>query len=138
MSGAAASRRPAAGPTTRAAIEAWARRAAEAAEDKQASDVVILDVSDVLVICDVFVITSAPNTRLVRTVVEEVERAVKAAGGPDPRIEGTDDWRWVLMDFGGLVVHVFLEETRRYYELERLFADVPVIAGPTGPAADGA
>ena len=64
--------------------------------------------------------------RLVRTIVEEVERRVKAVGGPAPyRVEGTDDARWVLMDYGDFVVHVFLDEARRYYDLERLWADAP-------------
>jgi len=62
----------------------------------------------------------------VRTIVEEVEQRVKAAGGPAPyRVEGTDDARWVLMDYGDFVVHVFLDEARRYYDLERLWADAP-------------
>ena len=61
-----------------------------------------------------------------RTIVEEVERRVKAAGGPAPyRVEGTDDARWVLMDYGDFVVHVFLDEARRYYDLERLWSDAP-------------
>ncbi|MEJ7585214.1 MAG: ribosome silencing factor [Acidimicrobiales bacterium] len=79
-----------------------------------------------LSITDHFVITSAPNSRLVRTIAEEVEARVVVAGGPRPvRTEGLDDVRWVLMDYGSFVVHVFLDETRRYYELERLWADVP-------------
>ena len=77
-------------------------------------------------ITDAFVITSASNVRLVRTIAEEVEQRVKAAGGPAPyRVEGTDDARWVLMDYGDFVVHVFLDEARRYYDLERLWADAP-------------
>ena len=65
--------------------------------------------------------------RLVRTIVEEVDRRVKAVGGPAPyRVEGTDDARWVLMDYGDFVVHVFLDEVRRFYDLEHLWADAPV------------
>ena len=60
-----------------------------------------------------------------RTIADEVEAQVAEAGGPRPvRVEGLDDLRWVLMDYGDFVVHVFLEETRRYYDLERLWADV--------------
>lgn len=85
----------------------------------------VLAVGDVLAITDHFVIASAPNTRQVRTIAEEVERHISAAGGPRPqRVEGLDDRRWVLLDYGAFVVHVFLQETRDYYELERLWGDV--------------
>ncbi len=86
----------------------------------------VLEVGDVLAIVDHFVITSAPNTRQVRTIAEDVEEKVKEAGGAGPlRIEGLDDLHWVLLDFGDVVVHVFLDETRAFYELERLWGDVP-------------
>ena len=107
--------------------------AARAASSKQAANPLVLDVGAVLAITDFFVIASAPNTRLVRTIVEEVERQATEAGGPKPRrIEGLDDARWVLMDYGDFVVHVFLEETRAYYELERLWADVPRVEWEEG------
>ena len=100
--------------------------AAVAADAKQGQDTVVLAVGDVLAITDYFVITSAANTRAVRTIAEEVEARVAEAGSLRPTaIEGLDDLRWVLMDFSGFVVHVFLDETRRYYDLERLWADVP-------------
>ena len=103
-----------------------ARIAAKAADEKTATDTVVLEVGEVLGIADAFVITSAGNERLVRTIAEEVERQVKEAGGPGPlRVEGKSDARWVLMDYGDIVVHVFLEEARRYYDLERLWADAP-------------
>ena len=103
-----------------------ARLAAEAASSKQGDDIVILQVGEVLAIVDVFVITSAPNTRQVATIAEAVEDRIKAAGGGGPlRIEGTDDNRWVLLDYGDVVVHVFLQEVREFYELERLWSDVP-------------
>ena len=86
----------------------------------------MLDVGDVLSIVEHFVITSAPNTRQVRTIAEEVEQRVKDGGGGAPiRVEGLDDQRWVLLDYGDVVVHVFLQEVREYYELERLWSDVP-------------
>ena len=104
----------------------WALVAARAADDKKGTDTVVLSVGDVLAITDAFVITSAPNTRQVRTIAEAVEEQVNAAGGPKPhRIEGLDDLRWVLLDYGSFVVHVFLQEARDYYELERLWRDVP-------------
>ncbi len=103
-----------------------ARVAARAADDKTATDTVVLEVGEVLGIAEAFVITSAGNERLVRTIAEEVERQVKEAGGPGPlRVEGKSDARWVLIDYGDIVVHVFLEEARRYYDLERLWADAP-------------
>jgi ribosome-associated protein len=104
----------------------WAVLAATAAASKKGTDPIVLDVGDVLSITDSFVIVSASNTRLVRTIADEVEAQVTAAGGPKPaRIEGLDDLHWVLMDYGEFVVHVFLQETREYYELERLWSDVP-------------
>ena len=104
----------------------WVGLAARAASDKKAIDPVILDVGDVLAITDYFVVTSGTNPRQVRTIAEEVERVVGDAGGPKPvRIEGLDDLHWVLLDYGDFVVHVFLDETRHYYELERLWSDVP-------------
>ena len=100
--------------------------AARAADSKGARDVVILEVGDVLVVADAFVIASAPNDRLVKAIVDEVERVVAEAGHPKPlRVEGLDDRHWVLMDYGDVVVHVFIDETRHYSELERLWADVP-------------
>ena len=100
--------------------------AARAADDKQGSDIVALDVGGILAIVDWFVITSASNARQVRTIAEEVEEQVKRQSGEGPlRVEGMDDARWVLLDFGDVVVHVFLEEVRAFYELERLWGDVP-------------
>ena len=75
--------------------------------------------------CGYFVIASGSNSRLVKTVVDEVEQRITLAGGPKPlRVEGLSDARWVLLDYGDFVVHVFLDETRQYYDLERLWADV--------------
>ena len=72
-------------------------------------------------------ISDGANPRQVRTIVEEVEKKVKETGGPAPlRIEGLDDARWVLMDYGDFVVHVFLHEVREFYDLERLWGDAPV------------
>jgi len=120
-------------------IRQLARVAARAAADKKGSDTVILEVGSVLAITDAFVITSASNDRLVRTIAEEVEAQVKAAGGPGPiRIEGLDDARWVLLDYGDFVVHVFLDEVRSYYDLERLWADAPVLAWDDGESRNAA
>ena len=73
-------------------------------------------------------ITSATNTRHVRTIVDEIEKAMKEHASVRPTsVEGLDDATWVLLDYGDIVVHVFLDETRAYYELERLWADAPGI-----------
>jgi len=109
-------------------IERWPILAAQAASSKKATDPVVLAVGDVLSITDFFVIASASNPRLVRTIAEEVEEQIRTAGGPNPlRVEGLDDLHWVLLDYGEFVVHVFLQETREYYELERLWSDVPSV-----------
>ena len=109
-------------------VRELARVAARAAADKKGEDTVILEVGSVLAITDAFVITSASNERLVKTIAEEIEAKIKDAGGPAPiRIEGLNDAQWVLLDYGDFVVHVFLSETRRYYDLERLWADAPVV-----------
>ena len=113
----------------------WSIEAARAADAKSAHDIVILDVGPVLAVCGRFVIASATSTRQVRSVVDEVEARIAAAGGPRPlRIEGRDDLRWVLMDYGDLVVHVFLDEARQFYDLERLWADVARIPWTPDPA----
>jgi ribosome-associated protein len=104
----------------------WVRTAAAAAASKTDDPTVVLDVGEVLSITSWFVVTSGGNPRQVKTVAEEVERQVADGGGPRPvRIEGLDTLQWVLMDYGDFVVHVFHEEARRYYELERLWSDVP-------------
>ena len=106
----------------------WAVEAARAADDKRGADTLILAVGNVLAVTDHFVITSGTNPRQVRTIAEEVEQRISEAGGPKPiRIEGLDDLSWVLLDYGDFVVHVFHDEARRYYELERLWSDVPKI-----------
>jgi len=102
---------------------ALAVTAARAAADKKGVATVVLDVGPLLAITDAFVITSGTNDRQVRTIAEEVEAKVKQAGlGVPLRIEGLDDARWVLLDYGDVVVHVFLEEARHYYDLERLWS----------------
>ena len=102
--------------------------AAGAASAKKGSDIVALDVGDILSITDAFVITSASNVRQVRTIVDEIEKVMKEQlSAPPTSVEGLDDATWVLLDFGDVVVHVFLDETRSYYELERLWADAPRI-----------
>ena len=123
--------------TTRETVAEWAITAARAADDKKCEATVILEVGTILAITDFFVITSAANRRQVRTVADEIEKQVKASGGPLPlRVEGLEDLTWVLIDYGDIVVHIFDPATRAYYDLERLWRDVPHLewapAGRTG------
>jgi ribosome-associated protein len=107
--------------------------AATAAGSKKGDDIVVLDVGDIIAITDVFVIASGTNRRQVRTIVEEVERQITDRTGFKPgSVEGLDDASWVLLDYGDLVVHVFLDETRAYYDLERLWADAPRLTWDPG------
>jgi ribosome-associated protein len=105
----------------------WANAAAAVADDKQGFDTTVLEVGAVMGITDFFVITSGSNSRQVRTIAEEIEKRLKVLGVGPPRVEGRSDLTWVLIDYGDLVVHVFLDETRRFYDIERLYRDVPVI-----------
>jgi ribosome-associated protein len=122
--------------------------AAQAAADKLATDVSIVDVSDRLAITDAFVLASAPNERQVQSIVDGVEERLRAHGVKPVRREGVAEGRWVLLDFVDIVVHVQHAEERAYYALERLWKDCPVIpftdkaapptAAGTGSSADGA
>ncbi len=101
---------------------------ARAAHFKGGTEILVLRVGDVLAITDYFLIVSASNPRLVRALLQEIEQAVAEAGGPRPlRVEGVEEAEWALADFGTFVVHVFSEDARQYYELERLWGDVPTI-----------
>lgn len=100
--------------------------AARSADAKLGDRTVVLDMAGLLGITDAFVVTSATNGRQVKSIVEAVEASVKAELGIAPlRVEGLGDLQWVLMDYGDAVVHVFLEETRQLYDLERLWGDAP-------------
>ena len=117
-----------------------ATRAAQAAADKKAADVVVLDVSDQLVITDIFMIASAPNERQVEAIVDNVEQKLRKAGHKLVRREGNRDGRWVLLDYADVVVHIQHDEERAYYDLERLWKDCPRIdipvSEPAGAAAE--
>ena len=102
--------------------------AARAADDKQGTDTIVVDVGRVLAITELFVITGAGNRRLVRAVADEVEQRVRDQFGRSPKVvEGHREQQWVLLDYGDVVVHVFLQEMREFYEIERLYKDVPRI-----------
>ena len=104
--------------------------AARAAAAKLATNIVAFDVSGQLAITDAFLLASGSNDRQVKAIVEEVEDRVREAGAKPIRREGERDGRWVLLDFGDIVVHVQHEEEREYYALERLWRDCPTIDLP--------
>lgn len=104
----------------------WIDIAVDAITDKKGHETLIIDVGDVLGISDNFIITSGTNSRQVRALVEEIEAQITYKSGPKPlRIEGNNDYRWVLMDYGDFVVHVFHTDEREHYKLEKLWADMP-------------
>ena len=104
--------------------------AAQAASDKLANDIIAFDVSDQLVITDAFLLCSAPNDRQVKSIVDEIEEKLREVGAKPIRREGERDGRWVLIDYGEIVVHVQHDEERTYYALERIWRDCPTIALP--------
>lgn len=116
--------------TASAEAVATAVAAAEAASDKLADDIVAIDVSGQLVITDVFVLCSAPNDRQVKAIVDAVEERLLRDGIKPLRREGERENRWVLLDFGDVVVHVQLAEERIHYALERLWKDCPLVELP--------
>ena len=103
-------------------------RTARIADAMKANDILVLHVGDVLALTEYFVVASASNRRLVDAVVEEVEAQVREATGRSPiRVEGAREHQWVLIDYGDVIVHVFLNEIRDFYEIERLYNDVPKV-----------
>ncbi|WP_018177747.1 ribosome silencing factor [Jongsikchunia kroppenstedtii] len=108
--------------------------AARVAHEKLATNVVILDVSEQLVITDCFVIASADNDRQVGAIVDEVEEKLREAGHKPVRREGTREGRWALLDYVDVVIHIQHVEERSYYALDRLWQDCPAIEiqGVTG------
>jgi ribosome-associated protein len=112
--------------TTAGPVPVAAMTAARSADAKLGENTVVLAMTELFGVVDAFVITSASNSRHVRTLVEEIERAVKETHEQAPvRIEGLSDATWVLMDYGDFIAHVFLQETREYYDLEHLWSGAP-------------
>ncbi|WP_125704592.1 ribosome silencing factor [Lacticaseibacillus daqingensis] len=101
--------------------------AVRAADDKRADDIVALDMRDVSLLADYFLIMNGGTDRQVQAIVDAIEEKVETAGGPQPRIEGKKGSRWMLMDFGDLVVHVFVPEERDFYNLEKLWHQAPLV-----------
>ncbi|MET9022813.1 ribosome silencing factor [Actinopolymorpha sp. NPDC004070] len=123
-------------PATTEAVE-LAQLAALAASDKQARDVIAFDVSERLAIADAFLLCSATNDRQVGAIVREIQDRLAAAGHKPSRREGDRENRWVLMDYGDLVVHVQHVEERTFYALERLWRDCPEIKLPEAVTVGG-
>lgn len=111
--------------------------AARAASEKLARDLVAFDVSEQLAITDAFLLASGSNDRQVKAIVEEIEDALREVGEKPLRREGHREGRWVLLDYGDIVVHVQQTEEREYYALERLWRDCPAIALPADVVAHG-
>jgi ribosome-associated protein len=116
-------------PATSHAVE-LAELAALAASDKLARDIVAYDVSERLAIADAFLLCSAPNERQVASIVDEIHDRLAASGEKPARREGDRENRWVLIDYGDLIVHVQHTEEREFYALERLWRDCPEIPLP--------
>ncbi len=110
--------------------------AAHAALDKLATDLVALDVSEQMPLADVFLICSARNERMAMSIADEIEESLGEKGVRKLRQEGRSDGRWILLDFGDLIVHIFHEEERLYYQLERLWRDCPVVPIPSAHGDD--
>lgn len=106
---------------------AAARVAAEALDEKSGEDIVLLDLSDLLVVTDIFVLVTGTSRRNVLTLADETVEALRALDRRPIRKEGTDHGKWVLLDYGDVVIHLFDRETREYYDLERLWASAPRI-----------
>lgn len=100
-----------------------------AADGKKASDIVVFDVSGLTPVADYFVICSGHSTLQVRAIADAVQEGLDRAGERLLHLEGYERGRWVLLDYGDVVVHVFLDEDREYYNIERLWADAPRLEG---------
>ena len=101
--------------------------ACKAIDDKKALDIKVIDIREVSVIADYFVITSGSNLNQVQAIVDNVEEQLGRAGFEPKQVEGTRSSNWILMDYGDIIIHVFDEENRLFYDLERIWRDGSVI-----------
>jgi ribosome-associated protein len=113
--------------TTRLSAEHEAQRAARAALDRKAIDLVVLDVQALSNVTDYFLVCSGRSTTHLASITEAIRAELKEDGVRPLHAEGTTDSGWVLLDYGDVLMHVFLEDTRAYYALERLWGDAPSI-----------
>ncbi len=108
--------------------EERARAAARAAEGKRGDDVLVLDVRHLTLVADYFVLATGETTIQIRALADAVEDALAGAGARPLSREGTPEARWILLDYGDVLVHLMAPEARAYYKLERLWADAPRLA----------
>lgn len=104
-----------------------AKLACRALDEKKGKDIKVIDIHEVSVIADYFVIASASNQNQVQAMVDNVEEMLTKAGYEPKQIEGTRNSSWILMDYGDLIIHVFDEENRLFYDLERIWRDGKVL-----------
>lgn len=104
-----------------------AQLAADTAVDKIGTDVLILDVAQVTVMCEYFVITSAPTRIQTRDIARSIEERMEEKGLNRKRLQGFKEGSWILMDYGMVVVHIFLQQEREFYDLEGLWKDATII-----------
>ncbi|MDO4522854.1 MAG: ribosome silencing factor [Eubacteriales bacterium] len=100
-----------------------AKLAVEALEDKKGQDIKVIDITEVSVLADYFIIASGTNRNQVQALVDNVDEALTKAGTPVKQMEGYQTANWILMDFGDVIVHVFDAENRIFYDLERIWRD---------------
>ena len=101
--------------------------ACKALDEKKGMDIKVIDIHEVSVIADYFIIASASNQNQVQAMVDNVEEKLGRAGFEPKQIEGTRNSSWILMDYGDLIIHVFDEENRLFYDLERIWRDGKVL-----------
>ena len=106
------------------------RKAAEAAAEKKATDVVVMNVAEQLVVTDYFLIATGANDRQVKGIVDEIEDCLREQGFKPKGREGEPENKWVLLDFGDFVIHVFQPQEREFYRLEKLWSDAPRVTLP--------
>lgn len=110
--------------------QALVKNAVEVAEEKKALDITVLDIKKVTVVADYFVICTGRSSIHTRAIANEIEERLADEGQPAPKKEGFRSGNWILMDYGDVVIHIFQEEERIFYNLERLWGDAPVVAIP--------
>ena len=110
-----------------------ARIAKEALEDKKAGDVKIIDIEEISTIADYFMIASGSNRNQVQAMADNVEEALSRAGVEPKHIEGYPTANWILMDYGDVILHIFDEESRSFFDLERIWRDGKPVATGDGP-----
>jgi ribosome-associated protein len=113
---------------TRLPAERKVRRAARAALDKRATDLVVLDVQGISSVTDYFLVCSGKSTTHMETITDAIRAELKSDGVRPLHAEGVAESGWILLDYGDVLMHVFLEETRMYYALERLWGDAPAVS----------